>query len=43
MDNLHKKYLTNFFGDIFRSYESGSSLVEYVDPSLFIFGKKIVT
>lgn len=35
-----KSAVTNFFGDIYRSYESGSSKVENVDPTMNIFGKK---
>lgn len=35
-----KNPVTNFFGDIYRSYEAGSSKVENVDPTMNIFGKK---
>jgi hypothetical protein len=35
-----KNAVTDFFGDIYRSYEAGSSKVENVDPTMNIFGKK---
>jgi hypothetical protein len=35
-----KNPVTDFFGDIYRSYEAGSSKVENIDPTMNIFGKK---
>jgi hypothetical protein len=39
-ETFGKNAVTNFFGDIYRSYEAGSSKVENVDPTMNIFGKK---
>jgi hypothetical protein len=39
-ETFGKNALTNWFGDIYRSYEAGSSKVENVDPTMNIFGKK---
>jgi len=35
-----KNPVTDFFGDIYRSYQAGSSKVENIDPTMNIFGKK---
>lgn len=39
-ETFGKNAVTDFFGDIYRSYEAGSSKVESVDPTMNIFGKK---
>lgn len=39
-ETFGKNRFTNWLGDIYRSYEAGSSKVESVDPTMNIFGKK---